>query len=57
MFSLKREEFGPDFTFGVATSAFQVEGEPGEGRGSSIWDTFAATPGNIADGSDGSVAS
>lgn len=49
--------FGPDFVWGVATSAFQIEGASTEdGRGASIWDTFCAQPGKIADGSDGSVA-
>jgi beta-glucosidase len=43
--------------WGVATAAYQVEGATTEdGRGVSIWDTFAARPGVIADGSDGSVA-
>ncbi|MDH2412706.1 GH1 family beta-glucosidase [Nocardioides sp. CER19] len=45
------------FVFGTSTSAFQVEGAAAEdGRGPSIWDTFAGRPGNIVDGSDGSVA-
>ncbi len=53
---LRREDFGKNFVFGAATSAFQIEGGQGGGRGSSIWDTFSATPGNIVDGSDGRVA-
>ena len=38
-----------DFTFGTATSSWQIEGDS-KGRGSSIWDDFAAQPGNIIDG-------
>jgi beta-glucosidase len=46
--------FGNDFQFGVATSAYQVEGAARKaGRGKSIWDTFCAEPGKIADGSSG----
>jgi beta-glucosidase len=42
----------------VATSAYQVEGAVDEGgRGPSIWDTFAHTPGAIAGGDTGDVAS
>ena len=45
------------FVFGTSTSAYQVEGAACEdGRGPSIWDTFAAQPGAVVDGSDGSVA-
>ena len=52
-----RFNFPPDFTWGVATAAYQVEGAGSEdGRSPSIWDTFAATPGKIADGSSGAVA-
>src|SRR5215217_614927 len=43
--------------WGVATASYQVEGATDEdGRGSSIWDTFAARPGAVVDGSDGTVA-
>ena len=38
-----------EFTLGVATASWQIEGDS-QGRGSSIWDDFAAVPGNIKDG-------
>jgi beta-glucosidase len=46
--------FPPGYTWGAATSAFQVEGSTtADGRGPSIWDTFSAEPGRIRDGSTG----
>ncbi|HEX8997302.1 MAG TPA: GH1 family beta-glucosidase [Ktedonobacterales bacterium] len=51
------DAFPPDFLWGTATSAYQVEGAATEdGRGLSIWDTFVATPGNIYHGDTGAVA-
>jgi beta-glucosidase len=44
-----------DFTFGVATAAFQIEGAA-ESRLECIWDKFCATPDKIKDGSDAIVA-
>jgi beta-glucosidase len=45
------------FVFGTSTASYQIEGAVTEdGRGPSIWDTFAAEPGRIADGSSGAVA-
>jgi beta-glucosidase len=49
--------FPPDFTWGVATAAFQIEGAAYEdGRGPSIWDTFCRVPGAVAHGDTGDVA-
>ncbi|TFB05627.1 Beta-glucosidase 1A [Trichoderma ghanense] len=46
-----------DFQWGFATAAYQIEGAVDQdGRGPSIWDTFCAQPGNIADGSSGVTA-
>lgn len=50
-------EFPQDFTWGVATAAFQIEGAATEGgRAPSIWDTFCRQPGAIAGGDTGEVA-
>jgi len=47
----------PDFTFGVATAAFQIEGaNTADNRCPSIWDTFCAKPGKVLAGDDGSIA-
>jgi beta-glucosidase len=49
--------FPPGFHFGAATSAYQIEGAvQADGRGTSMWDTFAHSSGRIADNSTGDVA-
>ncbi len=49
--------FPERFVWGVATSAFQIEGAAHlDGKGPSIWDDFCQQTGVIADGSDGTIA-
>jgi len=49
--------FPPDFLWGAATSASQIEGATFEdGRGPSIWDDFARQPGAIYRGETGDRA-
>src|SRR5882757_9823389 len=49
--------FPADFRWGTATSSYQIEGAVNEdGRGPSIWDRFAHTPGKITDNGTGDVA-
>lgn len=49
--------FPDDFVWGTTTSAYQIEGAVREdGRGETIWDRFAHTPGKVRDGSTGDLA-
>jgi beta-glucosidase len=49
--------FPPDFLWGAATSAYQIEGATHEdGRAPSVWDYFAATPGATYQGQTGEIA-
>ena len=48
---------GPDFTWGVSTSSFQIEGAAHvDGRGDSIWDVYCRQPGKVKNGDTGDVA-
>src|ERR671937_82717 len=48
--------FRHDFLWGAATAAYQIEGAAREdGRGESVWDRFAATPGKVRNGDSGEV--
>ena len=54
---ISQSHFPDNFIWGVATSAFQIEGAAHlHGKGPSIWDTFCNVPGAIADASNGVTA-
>lgn len=49
--------FPEGFRWGVATAAYQIEGSPAaDGKGPSIWDTYAHIPGKMQNGDTGDVA-
>jgi beta-glucosidase len=54
---MSRIEFPAGFRWGAATAAYQIEGASREdGKGESIWDRFAHTPGRIELGQTGDRA-
>jgi len=49
--------FPPDFIWGAATAAYQIEGAAHEdGRGESVWDRFSVAAGKVRNGDSGDVA-
>jgi beta-glucosidase len=49
--------FAPDFLWGAATAAYQIEGSTrADGAGESNWDCYCATPGKIRRGETAEVA-
>src|SRR5262245_9854686 len=51
------QTFPQGFFWGTATASYQIEGAWNEdGKGQSIWDTYAHTPGKIKNGDTGDVA-
>src|SRR5882672_4127489 len=55
--SFLKSRFPEGFRWGTATSAYQIEGATeADGRGPSIWDTFAKLPGKIQGGANADIA-
>lgn len=53
----QRADFGPDFEWGVATAAYQIEGAwQADGKGMSIWDEFTRKKKAIHNNENGDVA-
>ncbi len=54
---MTRIDFPKDFVWGVASSAYQIEGAwQKDGKGLSIWDTFAHEAGRIQNNENGDIA-
>jgi|SRR5882672_3076298 len=55
--TVSADRFPPGFIWGAATAAYQVEGAwQQDGKGESIWDRFAHTPGGVLNNDNGDVA-
>ncbi|HEY4081547.1 MAG TPA: GH1 family beta-glucosidase [Burkholderiaceae bacterium] len=53
----KASAMPPDFLWGCATSAYQIEGSPlADGAGASFWQRFVRTPGRVIGGDTGDIA-
>lgn len=54
---MKAYVFPSGFLWGAATSSYQIEGATkADGRSESVWDRFAAAPGNVVNGATGDPA-
>jgi len=54
---INRSDFGNDFSWGVSTAAYQIEGgHDAEGKGASIWDEFTRKRKKILGGHHGNIA-
>lgn len=54
---MSRVRFPDGFHWGSATASYQIEGAwDADGKGESIWDRFAHTPGRVRNGDTGDVA-
>lgn len=52
-----KADFGDDFSWGVATAAYQIEGAVDvDGRGPCVWDQFTGLAGKIKNGDHASIA-
>ncbi|WP_026632307.1 GH1 family beta-glucosidase [Dyadobacter alkalitolerans] len=52
-----KQDFGADFSWGVATAAYQIEGAVDvDGRGPCVWDQFASIKGKIKNGDNARIA-